>query len=105
MSTKKVSSKPTPKPSPLYKNGQKVWTITTHRGKPEEIREGIVHRITTSEFVPKDELGKPCAPIISFTYRVETAGVEWFDLYETLLFPSYQSAALVFGKAFVVLIK
>lgn len=103
MSIKKTT-KPTHKPLALYKNGQKVWTISYHRGKPDQLLEGVIKRVNSAEYVPEDELGKAKSPIISFSYKVATSPF-WLDLMEAELYPNFVEAAKVFAKHFVVLVK
>jgi|ERR1700743_1695317 len=101
MTTRKRSQKVN---KPLYVPEQKVYFITEHKGKLEDIFEGRIISRNTIEFVPTDELGNKLPPIAEFSYAVKTIdGIS--EVRESGIFSTFAKAAHEFAKHFLILIK
>lgn len=105
MSTKKKTTAKTAAPAAKYKNGQKCYFISYHRGKPEELVECKINGVSSLEVVPTDELGKAMGPIISFAYRVDAATGFKYDKMQGELFGSFIDAAKAFTAPHLILLK
>jgi hypothetical protein len=103
-SKKKSATQKAPESKPRYALGQKVCFIFYHKGKPEEIVEGIVVSRTRREYEEKDFLGKRAGIGISYSYMLRTSGVP-VDAFEKELYPSFFECAKVFAKSFLTLLK
>jgi len=97
------SKKKTPTtPKPKYTIGQRLFTLTFHRERPEEIWETkVIARKTYETKVPSITGGKTEFGIY-FSYTVLTPDSGHKELYEEELYPSFQSAANKFAEAFLV---
>jgi hypothetical protein len=92
----------TPEPKPKYSLGQKLFTITYHKGKPENIFEVKVQRRTKIEQRHEFMTGENKNKIfVSFDYFCSTPdGSRTY--FEAELIPSFQQAANKFAEAFFV---
>jgi hypothetical protein len=106
MSTsKKKAVAKTPEPKPKYAVGQKVFYISYHRGKPEELTEAKIIKRITSENDELDFLGKKWGVSVHFEYSAFTAIGSQIQCSELMLYPTFQKAAEVFAKSFLTLLK
>jgi hypothetical protein len=103
MSSKKKSSAPVAI-GPKYKIGQKVYVLIYHRGIPEELIEGTVECVTTSEYAVLSPLGKSSIVESSYAYTIKGFRVPVIEQ-EASVYPNYTEAAKVFAKAFLLLLK
>jgi hypothetical protein len=100
MSTKK---KTTPKsPEPKYKLSQRLYTIIFHKGRPEEIWEVKVLSRKSYEEMMVTPTGHNIGKSILFSYILLTPDSGHKEIYEELLYPSFQQAANKFAEAFLV---
>jgi hypothetical protein len=94
--------KVTPKADPKYSLGHKLFTITHHKGQPEEIWEVKVKSRTKTENKlqymtdPKDSV------VIAFSYECYTPKNGFVSFNERELYPSFQQAANKFAESFLV---
>jgi hypothetical protein len=89
-------------PKPKYTIGQRLFTIISHRGRPEEIWETkVIARKTYETKMSPFPGGKPESGI-SFSYTVLTPDSGHKELYEEEFYPSFQQAANKFAEAFLV---
>jgi hypothetical protein len=105
MSTKK-STIPQPflktrdEPRATYKVGQKVYVISYHKGRPEELLEGEVVCVIARQYI----VGNGTATESSYAYTIRTYSVP-VNEEESKVYPNYTEAAKVFAKAFLYLLK
>ena|ERR1700722_8535165 len=104
MPTKKKVTPKVPDQKPKYAIGQKVFAITYHKGKPEEIWEVLITNRIAREHEEKDLLGKKTGIGVSFSY-VGTTLMAPLNLMETEIYPSFVEAAKYFAKGFLFLLK
>jgi hypothetical protein len=103
--TKKKSPAKPSEPKPRYNIGQKAFTITYHKGKPEELLEVKVETRSTREYDEKEASGKKIGEIVSYSYACFDHTFAFHMIPEESLYPSFQSAANKFAEAFTHLLK
>lgn len=91
-------------PKAKYRVSQKVFAITYHKEKPEEIWEVEIIDVLTSEYVLTDQ-GKKIGTGISFSYTGQPKTLFPMRLMEAEIYQNYQEAAKVFSKAFTHMLK
>jgi hypothetical protein len=105
--TKKTASKPV-EPKPKYKIGDRVFYISYHKGKPEEIFQVKITGRDRRENELVDGSGKKTAAI-RYTYSWAAATISFLSVPPTLdegsIHPSFQSAAHKFAEPFTTLLK
>ena len=100
MSSKKKTT--TPEPKPKYKLGQRLYTIIFHRDRPEEIWELKVLAKKSYEEIVVSPTGHNIGKALQFSYILLTPDSGHKEVYEDLLYPSFQQAANKFAEAFLV---
>ena len=106
MSTAKKKSAPKViPPTAKYNVGQKLFIITSHKGKPEELNEVKVFAVKSRKIPATDYLDKVVGTQTHFTYAVDYPSGKREDEFESSLYPNYTDAAKVFAKSFLLLLK
>lgn len=100
-----IRKRKTADPKPLYSVEQKVFTITYHKGRPEEIAQVRIYAVKSRKVSDKDDLGKTVGTKIDFSYSLQFPDRLAEDRYETVLYPNFQKAAEAFAKAFLTIFK
>ena len=87
-------------PKPKYAIGQHLYTITFHKGRPEEMFECKVVARLSREYKSQKMPGRIDPAETWFSYDVITED-SFMTLTEGLLYPSFAAAAQVFAKPFL----
>jgi hypothetical protein len=102
MSKSKTILKKSPEPKPKYNLGQKLYTITFHKGKAENIVEVMVRSVRATKIAMVNDIGKNAGTITTFSYGVTRPDIAVTELWEIELYPSFQSVANKFAEAFLI---
>jgi hypothetical protein len=110
MSSNKKSTIPQPfkkypEVQPKYQIDQKVFTVTYHKGKPEELLEVKIRTRSSREIAIKDTAGKILTTKTAFSYYVVKPDGFTEDIHEVQLYPNYTEGAKAFAKGFLKLIQ
>lgn len=100
---KKTAPKP-PKPEAKYSVNQKVFIISYHKEVPEQLNEAKVWAVTSRK-TAIFEWGKVVGSKLEFSYVLTLPDGSAQSADEPCVYPSYPSAAQVFAKSFLVLLK
>lgn len=87
-STKKKVSIKTAEPKPLYEIDQIVYTISYHRGNPEELLQVKIRTRASKEIALRDLSGKRLATEKAFSYSVIKPNGFLEDIHEIQLYPA-----------------